>query len=93
MGCIVLPEIISREDPIYPKAARDAKLEGKVIVQSTVAVTGQLEDIKVVTSSNPGQGFEEAAIEALKQWRCKPGSLKGEPVPVIWTNKIDFRLD
>jgi TonB family protein len=51
---------------------------------------GSVTEIEVKNSTNPGQGFEDAAIAALKKWRYEPGTLNGKPVPVYFTVTIDF---
>jgi protein TonB len=36
--------------------------------------------------------LDQAAIDAVKQWMFKPTKLNGEPVPVVMTVTVDFRL-
>ena len=42
-------------------------------------------------SSNPGHGFEDAAIEALKKRRYKPATINGNPITLFYTATIDFK--
>jgi TonB family protein len=65
-------------------------LEGHVTLQARVVEDGSVTDIEVKESTNPGHGFEEAAIDALKKWRYEPGTLNGKPTPIYFEVTIDF---
>jgi protein TonB len=65
------PIAIHKVDPEYTEEARNAKIEGTVIVQIVIDENGMPTEPKVVRSLH--KGLDENAIEAVKQWRWKPG--------------------
>ncbi len=93
-GGVSNPEIIksSQVQPRYPELARRAKVEGQVILQAVVHKDGTVGDITVLKSPGAKLGFDEAATEAVKQWRYKPGLQNGKPVDVYFTIIVDFFL-
>jgi protein TonB len=85
-----IPE--SYVQPTYPELARKAKIEGKVFLQAVVTKTGQVAEVTLLRCNRPGLGFEESAIEAVKQWRYEPATQNGKPVDVFITVVVDFTL-
>jgi len=75
--------------PTYPPLARAAGVEGVVILEAVIAEDGSVRDVRVLRS-NPL--LEAAALEAVRQWRFSPTLLNGEPVPVVMTVTVAFRL-
>ncbi len=86
----LIPE--SKVAPIYPELARRARLSGRVIVQAVILEDGTVTETEVLQCDHPGVGFEEAAIEAITQWRYEPARLYGEPVNVYFTVNVEFTL-
>ena len=80
------------ENLIYPQEAVANGIEGRVYVQFVVETDGTLSDIKVVKGA--GNGFDEAAMEAIKttsgQWEA--GRQKGTPVSTRMVMPIMFKL-
>jgi TonB family protein len=72
-------ELLSRSDPEYSDEARLAELEGTVVVAGSVGEDGRAVDLRVTQSL--GLGLDEKAIQAVQQWRFKPGT-KAISVPV-----------
>jgi protein TonB len=89
-GDMVLPVIQKKVEPNYPDIARRARIEGKVILQAVVNKEGDVNEVNVLSSTNPM--FNDAAIEAVKQWKYKPALQNGKPVSVYYTIRVDFRL-
>jgi protein TonB len=75
--------------PVYPAIAQAARVSGLVIVQATIGVDGQVTDA-VVLRSVPL--LDEAALEAVRQWRYTPTRLDGQPVAVVMTVTVSFQL-
>ncbi len=84
------PQLISKVEPQYSEKARKAKLSGSILLSCLVGVDGVPSNIKVLRPL--GLGLDEKAIEALLQWRFKPGMKDGHPVPVTAQVEISFRL-
>lgn len=72
-------ELLARTDPEYSDEARVAELEGTVVVAGATSEDGRASDLRV--SQSLGLGLDEKAIEAVRQWRFKPGT-KSISVPV-----------
>ena len=64
------PGLIKKVEPQYPPIARAARLTGTVVLDAVIQKDGTVTDVKVIKSSNPM--FEQASIEAVRQWRFTP---------------------
>lgn len=95
IGGVSLPERIpeSYVRPVYPEVPRKAKIEGSVFLRIVVRRDGSVGDIIVLRVSRPNLGFEEAAVDAVKQWRYKPATQQGRPVDVFMTVHVIFELN
>ena len=93
-GEVTYPELIrsSRVKPRYPSAARLARLEGQVILRAVVHADGTVGRLEVLRQPPGDVGFAEAAIDAVRRWRYRPGSYHGRPVDVHFTIVVDFVL-
>ncbi len=88
---VVPPKILYKPLPQYTQEARDAKVEGIILLQAIIRNTGQITDIKILKGI--GHGLDESAIETLsKEWKFEPGTLDGQPVNVQANIEITFRL-
>lgn len=83
------PAIIKHVPPAYPAEARAARIQGRVVVEATIGVSGTVVDAKVVRSIPL---LDQAALDAVKQWQFTPTLLNGVPVPVIMTVTVNFTL-
>jgi protein TonB len=81
--------IIKKVQPPYPPLARQARIQGQVILQAEISKDGTIENLRLI-SGHPM--LAPAAIEAVKQWRYKPYLLNGEPVAVETTVMVNFSL-
>jgi TonB family protein len=95
------PRIIYSVDPQFTDNARKKKLGGTCIVRMVVDTTGAPQDVHVVKSIAEGvppklrsvaQGLDEKAIEAVKQFRFKPGIYQGKAVPTEINVEVNFRI-
>ncbi|MGB5612222.1 MAG: energy transducer TonB [Sedimenticolaceae bacterium] len=87
----LLPE--SKVEPKHPKKARKEKVEGMAVVQAVIDTDGSVCGCEAIRVNPEGWGFEEAAIEAVEQWRYHPAMKDGKPVAVYFTVFVDFSLD
>lgn len=74
----------------YPKKARKAGIEGRVMVQFIINEEGNVENPKVIRGI--GGGCDEEALRIVKQAEFVPGHQRGKPVRVQYTLPIIFRL-
>ena len=84
------PKLTYKVEPSYTEEARDAKIQGTVVVQVVVNENGIAEDIVIVRSLE--EGLDERAKQAIAQWRFEPGTKNGEAVPVLATIEVNFKL-
>lgn len=90
-GDVSAPVAISQVPPQYPMMARSARVEGEVKLEAVIRRDGTVGDIRVVQGLR--MGCTEAAIEALKRWRFRPGERNGVPVDVYYTLTVGFKLN
>lgn len=81
--------LIHQVKPTYPPLARQARIQGAVVLQALIAKDGTIQNLHVV-SGHPM--LAPAAVEAVKQWRYKPYFLNGEPVEVETQITVNFTL-
>jgi TonB family protein len=89
-GGVSAPVLLYKVEPEYSEEARKAKYAGTVVLQLIVDVTGKAQSIKVVRGV--GLGLDENAIQAVNKWKFRPGYRNGQPVAVIATIEVNFRL-
>jgi periplasmic protein TonB len=81
--------LVKRIQPAYPPLARQARIQGQVMLQAVISKDGSIENLRLI-SGHPM--LAPAALEAVKQWRYKPYMLNGEPVEVETTVMVNFTL-
>ncbi len=81
--------LIKEVQPAYPPLARQARIQGQVLLQAQISKDGSIENLSLI-SGHPM--LAPAAIEAVKQWRYKPYMLNGEPVAVDTQVVVNFTL-
>jgi len=86
------PQVVKRVEPIYPKMAAIAEVNGSVTVQFYVDKKGNVGKILIMTVDPPKMGFEEAAMEAIAQWKFTPALQRENPVGVWMSNKFTFKI-
>jgi len=87
VGNVIAANVISQVEPVYPELARQARIQGVVVLEAEISREGTVENLKVVTGHPL---LTQAAIDAVKQWRYKPIMLNGQPVPVVTTITVNF---
>lgn len=88
-GNIKPPQKITDIAPVYPALAKIAHVDGVVVLEAVIGEDGTVRDVRVLRSI---QLLDEAAMEAVRQWRFTPTLLNGEPVPVVMTVTVAFKL-
>lgn len=89
-GGVSAPSVLYRVEPTYSEEARKAKYQGVVVLSAIVRKDGTIEILKVVRGL--GLGLDENAIQALKQWKFRPGMKNGVPVDVALNIEVNFSL-
>src|SRR3954469_14196428 len=81
--------LVRKVPPAYPPLARQARIQGSVVLQAQISKEGNIENLQLI-SGHPM--LAPAAIEAVKQWKYKPYLLNGEPVEVETQVQVNFTL-
>jgi len=88
-GQIKEPKKLKHVAPIYPDIAKQARVQGVVILECTISPQGKVTNVTVLRGIPL---LDTAAVEAVKQWVYTPTLLNGVPVPVIMTVTVNFKL-
>ena len=89
-GNVTAPILLTQVLPEYSIEARRSEHEGTVILETIIRQDGTVDVVRVVRSLR--FGLNEKAIEAVKQWRFRPGTRNGEPVDVALRIEVNFNL-
>jgi protein TonB len=89
-GEVTPPEIVSRVEPKYTEVARRARITGVVILEAVIDRRGSVVGTRVLKGLP--MGLDQAAIDAVSQWKFRPATLGGNPVAVYFTVTVNFRL-
>jgi TonB family protein len=81
--------LVTKVPPQYPDDAKQARIQGQVVLKALIDKNGDVEDLSLV-SGHPL--LAPAAIEAVKQWKYKPYLLNGQPVKVETQILVNFQL-
>jgi TonB family protein len=81
--------LIKKVSPQYPDDAKQARIQGQVVLQAEIDKDGNIENLSLI-SGHPM--LAPAAIEAVKQWQYKPYLLNGQPVKVETQVIVNFTL-
>lgn len=84
------PEEIDRVVPRYPPLARRAGVQGPVVVRGIVRRDGTIDNVEVIRDLPYGLG--DAARAAVRRWRFRPATYRGEAIDVYYTVTVNFRL-
>ncbi len=90
-GGATAPTLLLEVKPTYSNEAMRARIQGSVILEAVIQRDGTPRDIRVIRSLDPG-GLDRQAVLAVEQWRFKPGLHDGQPVDVLVTIVLDFRV-
>jgi periplasmic protein TonB len=83
------PRKIADAHPIYPEVARSARVQGTVVLEAVIDTAGRVTQLKVLTSVPL---LDQAALDAVRQWRYSPSMYRGVPVSVLMTITVRFTL-
>src|SRR5271169_2473807 len=81
--------LLKKVQPIYPRTALTMRIEGSVELLATIAKTGEISQVKVLSGDSQ---LTRSATDAVKQWKYKPYLLNGQPVEIQTQITINFKL-
>lgn len=86
------PKILLQPGPRYTNEAMRAKIQGDVYVEAIVRKDGTVGDMHVVRSLDAMFGLDQEALRTTKSWMFRPATCHGQPVDMIVTLVLEFRL-
>jgi protein TonB len=89
-GAVTAASIITQTRPAYPPLARQARIQGVVVLHAIIDKEGKVAQLEVI-SGHPL--LVQSALDAVKQWRYKPTQLNGDPVEVDTTIQVTFTMN
>ena len=88
---IVAPKCLYQPMPQYTPQAKEARIEGIILLQGIIRKNGHIDALKVLRPL--GFGLDESALDVVgKEWRFQPGTFNGQPVDIQANVEISFRL-
>jgi protein TonB len=88
-GNIKEPKKLRNVPPQYPDVAKQARVQGVVVLEATIDRSGRVDNVRVLRGIPL---LNEAALDAVRKWVYSPTMLNGEPVPVVMTVTVNFTL-
>jgi TonB family protein len=88
-GSTKTPAKVKDVRPVYPADARDARVQGSVMVEATISPDGTVQNAKIIRSIPL---LDAAALDAVRQWEFSPTTVNGQRVPVIMAVTVTFTL-
>jgi protein TonB len=88
-GQVVAAKLLAQPQPVYPPLARQARIQGNVVLHAIIDKDGRVGELQVI-SGHPL--LVQSALEAVKNWRYQPTQLNSEPVEVDTTITVSFVL-
>jgi protein TonB len=89
-GNVQAARIVNRVQPVYPPLARQTRISGTVRLHAIIGKDGTIQSLEVL-SGHPL--LQQAALDAVRQWRYQPTLLNGDPVDVDTTIDVIFSLN
>ena len=86
----VAPVVVKEVKPEYPKDVMKNKVQGSVLLAVHVKADGTVGKVRVTQPLN--RRLDAEAVKAARQWRFKPGTKDGKPVPVETHVEMTFAL-
>jgi periplasmic protein TonB len=89
---VVSPRLIKEVKPEYTPDAMRAKVQGVVAMEAVVLPDGSVGRVQIVRSLDSNFGLDQEAVRTVRQWRFAPGTMSGQPVPVLVEIEMAFTL-
>ena len=89
---VTSPQVLFEKKPEYTADATRARVQGTVLIEAVVRQDGTVTGVRIVRSLDPQFGLDQKAIDAVREWRFRPGSRFGKPVSVRIFIELTFTL-
>jgi protein TonB len=91
-GNVVQSNLIHTVQPVYPRLAILARVQGAVILEAVITREGLIDKSRLRVLDGH-QMLRAAAVEAVEQWRYRPTLLNGKPVEILTTITVNFTMN
>lgn len=91
-GNVQAVKLVYKVPPVYPEHAKQNGIQGTIVLQGIIAKEGTLLSLEVASRTADPE-LAQAARDAVSQWRYEPTLLNGQPVEVVTTITVNFRLE
>lgn len=88
-GEVRAPALVRRVAPLYPEIARQARIEGVVIIEAETDLFGRVRNAGILRSIPL---LDQAALDAVRQWVYEPMVINGRPRGLLFTVTVRFKL-
>ncbi|MGB2673066.1 MAG: energy transducer TonB [Candidatus Acidiferrum sp.] len=88
-GDVQTAKLIAKVDPVYPMIAKNQHVSGNVVIDALIDANGRVTTMKVISGPTL---LQQAAEDALHQWKYQPASLDGKAVAMHLTVTLQFRM-
>ncbi len=86
---VMAGSVVNRFPPIYPPDAKQAKVQGAVVMKAIIGKQGEVQSLSVLSGPEP---LRQSATDAVKRWTYKPYLLNGQPTEVSTTITVTYSL-
>jgi TonB family protein len=86
------PTKLFSADPKYTTEAMRAKIQGVVTLEVLIGADGLVKDVRVIKSLDRANGLDDEAMKTARQWRFRPATYQGQPVPYLVLIEMTFSL-
>jgi len=90
-GNVQQTKLVHQVQPVYPERAQAQGVQGIVLLEAVISKEGSIRAMRVVNKLADPE-LVDAAVEAVKNWRYEPTLLNGQPIEVVTTITVNFRL-
>jgi TonB family protein len=87
---VTLPKLVHETKPSYTATARNAGVQGNVVLDCVILTDGTVGDVRV--SKPLDSDLDAEAIRTVRQWKFTPGAKEGQAVPVQVSVELTFTL-
>lgn len=89
-GDVIAPRVLHKVDPLrlLPRDLVKRGAHWEVVVEAQIDAMGSISNPRIVRSDDPR--VNEYVLEAVRQWTFRPGTLNGNPVPVLFSVTVSF---
>ncbi len=89
-GDVMAPKVLYKIEPDYAPQPKRDKVQGAVLLGLIISADGQPQEVQVIRSLN--SDLDKNAVKAVSQWKFRPATKDGNPVPVEAKIEVNFRL-